>query len=62
MTNVGSTLIIPNDFLKDSVLVLTDDDKSLILSWLNHKLNKSKLIFRGTRDGFTSKAFHEKCN
>ena len=32
------------------------------MNCLNNKLTKSKLIFRGSRDGFTGEAFHRLCD
>ena len=37
-------------------------DQKLVMSWLNDRMFYSKLLFRKTRDGSTTKDFHDKCD
>jgi hypothetical protein len=45
----------------DSVLLDTDSKKNLFQKWLPSKF-KTKLLYRGSRDGYTRDIFHEKCD
>jgi hypothetical protein len=50
--------------------IITNQHAELILKWINRleitdelkNLYEFKLIFRGSRDGFTAKKFHKICN
>ena len=52
-------LIIANNWLKDSLILNEAEMLSLIEIT---KSNKGKLLYRATRDGFTAKVFHSKCD
>jgi hypothetical protein len=49
----------------ESKIITKESDITLIQKWLNRDAPNTisfKLIYRGSRDGFTAKAFHDKCD
>ena len=46
----------------NSKLISCEDELIKLNSWLDFPDLSTKLIFRGSRDGFTSEAFHEICD
>jgi len=46
----------------DSKIVKKHSDASLLKKWISNGTVKFKLIYRGSRDGFTSDVFHKKCD
>ena len=52
--------------LKDNLLqassLLKGDDVNLIKEWLGTSYTITELIFKASKDGFTSSAFHSKCD
>ena len=55
---------IENNFFNDSLIIKDEQDKKLLNSWISEKGNIAKLnlLYRGTRDGDSSKIFFEKCS
>lgn len=51
---------------KDSLIISTIEEEKLLKTWLKEKNNKetknAKLLYSSSRDGFTSEAFHLKCD
>jgi hypothetical protein len=48
--------------LVDSVIITQEVVNSLIKSWLPFKEFKLRLLYRGSRDGYESTSFHNKCD
>jgi len=51
-----------NVVLIDSKILKSADQALLMKKWVSDGSVRFKLLWRGTRDGFTSKAFQDKCN
>ena len=54
-----------NSYYMDSRIIKNADDIAMITKWLPSKSTSSikyKLLLRGTRDGFHSQVFHQKCD
>jgi len=49
-------------FLGGSTLIKNQDEILLLREWLKSEYIVTELIFRGSKDGFTSSAFHSKCD
>jgi len=45
-----------------SVIVTKIEDVKLLRSWIGSGIVKFKLLYRGSKDGFTGDAFHKKCD
>lgn len=54
--NMGNIILI------DSKILKSGDQTRLLKKWIATGSVKFKLLFRGTRDGFTAQAFHDKCD
>ena len=61
----------PEYEINSNILLFENYYKNILINWLknpkndkneNKKLNNIKLIYRGSRDGFQAKIFHEKCD
>jgi len=52
------------DVLKMDSVLITNDEKKLLLQWIPDNLKNKKLvlIFRASRDGYTAQEFHNKCD
>ena len=50
------------EFLEDTKIVESKDDINLLSVWLNIPKIQTDLLYRGSRDGFTSAKFHELCD
>jgi len=53
--------ILPPQF-KESIILAASPNKDFIISMFNEPILSAKLLFRGSRDGFTSEKFHELCD
>jgi len=51
-----------NVALIDSKILKSADQALLLKKWISNGTVRFKLLWRGTRDGFTSTAFHAKCD
>ena len=74
--SIEDTLKKVNSYLKDHLPINFESNilldnycyKHYLIDWLkkpnqnNNNLNDIKLLYRGSRDGFQAKTFHEKCN
>ena len=62
--NVSAILRFFNLFKKSAILPYDSQYQSVMLSWLQEDGISSdwRLIYRGTRDGFTASAFHSFCD
>jgi hypothetical protein len=50
-----------SEFLSDSVLITTPENKILLKDFFGYQIGmkiSSKLLYRGTRDGFAANTFH----
>lgn len=50
------------EFLEGCNMLESKDDINLIKIWINMPNVQTDLLYRGTRDGFTSAKFHELCD
>ena len=50
------------DFLNDSYILKTQKEKEKMLDFLSKNFKSIELIYWGTRDGDSSKNFHQKCD
>jgi len=48
--------------LIDSKIIKTGQQMRLLKKWISAGSVKFKLIYRGSRDGYTSQTFHDKCD
>jgi len=46
----------------DSKILKSMDQASMLKKWISNGSVKFKLLYRGSRDGYTSTAFHKKCD
>jgi len=46
----------------DHSSILTLEETDTVMKWLINPLSQTKLLLRGSRDGYTAKVFHEKCD
>ena len=52
-----------NEEFIDSTIIENNDEKKLIFNWINPLIKfKTKLLYRCSIDGDSSKTFHEKCD
>lgn len=51
-----------NVALIDSKILKGGQQSLMLKNWITNGTVKFKLLWRGTRDGFTSSAFHAKCD
>lgn len=49
-------------FLEESVICLSVGEKYFLLGLLSERNVTTKLLYRGTRDGFECKDFHQRCD
>ena len=62
-SNYSNIYNIKNDFIDSTILKKNEKRKEYInkiIEWSEFK--SMKLLYRGTRDGMTSKNFHDKCD
>jgi len=55
-----ASLLAKKDIEQSSILTLGEAD--IVMKWLPNPNSQAKLLFRGSRDGFDAKKFHEKCD
>ena len=46
----------------ESEIVKKKEDLKYLSDWMEFGIHSTKLLFRGTRDGFTADAFHSLCD
>jgi len=51
-----------NIVIIDSKILKSFEQATLLKKWISNGSVKFKLLYRGTRDGFTSTSFHKKCD
>lgn len=49
------------DFMIESKIVTTMEDKALIKEWINKPYEDVKLVLLGSRDGFKKDTFYNNC-
>ncbi|KAM3144304.1 hypothetical protein pb186bvf_003468 [Paramecium bursaria] len=49
-------------FLQDSLLASTDQNKEQLKDWIKTNIRKTKLLYRGSRDGFFTDQFYQRCS
>eukprot|EP00347_Sterkiella_histriomuscorum_P018566 403345029 len=60
--NLLNEIIMPEiDNYSINAFFLEQDDEKLLKNWIGQNV-KLQLIYRGTRDGFKAKSFHQKCD
>jgi len=53
---------LSNVVLIDSKIVKNSEHASLLKKWISNGMVRFKLLYRGSRDGFTAASFHKKCD
>ena len=53
---------IQYNFLNESNIIKTQNEKEKLFNFLNKKIKSIELIYRGTRDGDSAETFHQKCD
>jgi hypothetical protein len=59
---IPSLLKLGSSITFDSILLKTNLEQSLLKKWISPELMKPSLLYRGSRDGYTSAIFHQKCD
>jgi hypothetical protein len=49
---------IKNNFLEDSLLITTKEDKLMLKEWLGKDVIVTNLIYRASRDGYDAQSYH----
>jgi len=62
LSNAMFEFTMGNVALIDSKILKTTDQSLMLKKWISNGSVRFKLLWRGTRDGFTSTAFHAKCD
>jgi len=52
----------PAQSFEESVILTNENHRSVLKGWLPSQEGKWRLLFRASRDGFASAAFHSKCD
>jgi hypothetical protein len=55
-------LVFGQDIFRDSLILTCSNQKITIDQWINISALKATLLWRGTRDGFSSSKFHSRCD
>ena len=61
MNLIYAAKLLPHQF-KDSTILKNWFEEKIYLNSLMENFKELKLIFRGSRDGFSAGAFHDHCN